>query len=96
MGARPEFYLGVYLSYTDNERNIGVETMEKFSWDLNIHKSVGKARKTKAWIWRNLISRERFDMLTVYKTLVRPHLKYVTQVWNLPVIHESLGLILEI
>ena len=35
-------------------------------------------------------------MLTVYKTLLRPHLEYATQVWNLPATHGSWGLILDI
>ena len=96
-GARPEYFLGEYsLPYTENERDLGVETTEKFSWDLQIRKAIGKARKTAAWVRRNLISRERFDMLTVYKTLVRPHLEYATQVWNLPATHGSWGLILDI
>ena len=94
-GARPEYFLGEHpLPYTENERELGVETTDKLSWDLKIRKSIGKAWNTLAWVWRNLISMERFDMLTVYKTLVRPDLKYATKVWNLPATHKSWGLVL--
>ena len=41
------------------------------------------------WIQRNLISREKDDMLTFYKTLIRPHLEYGTQIWNLAASHSN-------
>ena len=48
------------------------------------------------WITRNLLCREKSVMLTVYKSLIRPHLEYCVQVWSPIAEHGNWGIILEI
>ena len=79
-----------------SKRDLGEETTEKLFFNFHIRIAVGKARKKIGWIHKNIISREKMDIIIVYKTLVRPHLEYATQVWNLPEVHRSWNLIMEI
>ena len=94
---RQDYVLGGYtLPYTSSERDLGVVTNERLKWDIHIRASISKARKTMGWIRRNLISREKDDMLTVFKTLIRPHLEYGTQIWNLAAVHGNYAIIMDI
>ena len=87
------FMNGVPLPDVQSEKDLGVFTTTDLTWGLNIEKSVNKAKAVVGWITRNIICRNKFVMLNVYKTLVRPHLEYAVQVWNLPASHGNWKLI---
>ncbi len=72
------------------EKDLDVHTAEDLTWNTHIDKAVNKAKSVIGWIKRSLISRNKFVMLNVYKTLVRPHIEYAVQVWNPPAAHEHM------
>ena len=41
------------------------------------------------WVKRSLFCRNKFVMLNVYKTLIRPQIEYAVQAWNLPAIRGN-------
>ena len=87
---------GSNLPKVKSEKDLGVYTCDDLSWGLHIRKAVNKAKSVIGWITRSIISRNKFVMLNVYKTLVRPHVEYAVQVWNIPAAHGSWAIIMEI
>ena len=59
-------------------------------------KIVNMAKSVIWWIKRSLISKNRLVMINVYKTLVRPHIEYAVQLWNLPAVHGNWNNIMEL
>ena len=84
------------LKKTEQEKDLGVLTSGTLLWNDQIESCVSKANQMLCWISRNLISRERFLMLRVYKALIRPHLEYCVQLWNPAAEHGNWSLILRI
>ena len=87
---------GYTIPYTSSERDLDVVTNMRLKWDIHIQASISKARKNIGWIRRNLISRAKDDMLTFYKTLIRPHLEYGTQIWNLSSVYGNYKITMDI
>ena len=84
------------LPTTNTEKDLGVTTSCDLKWGPHITQAVNKAKAAIGWISRNLICRNKFVMLNVYKTLIRPHIEYAVQVWNLPAIHGNWKSIMEL
>ena len=75
--ARQRYYLEENeLAIVGTEKDLGVTFSESFDWSEHIEQSIGKANKTKAWILRNILSRDANVLLPLYKSMVRPHLEY--------------------
>ena len=70
------------LPATENEKDLGVTVTLDLKWSENIQKCIGKANRMLGWITRNLITKDIRTMVTVYKTIIRPHLEYCVQLWN--------------
>ena len=87
---------GRNLKKTEQEKDLGVLTSGTLLWNDQVESCISKANQMLCWISRNLISRERFLMLRVYKTLIRPHLEYCVQLWNPAAEHGNWSLILRI
>ncbi|XP_063693754.1 uncharacterized protein LOC134825470 [Bolinopsis microptera] len=83
------FMNGECLPQVKSEKDLGVLTTRNLDWSDHIDKSVKKAKSVIGWIKRSLICRNKFVMLNVYRTLVRPHIEYAVQVWNLPAEHGN-------
>ena len=77
-------------------KDLGVVCDSKLNFQNHINLVVSKAKKTLLWLLRTLTSREKFVIMKVYTTLVRPHLEYCTQVWAPLPEHGSWGTILNI
>ena len=90
------FMNGFQLPEVDTEKDLGVLTSSDLNWTTCIEKAVCKAKSVISWITRSLICRNKFVMLNVYKTLVRPHIEYAVQVWNPPATHGYWKLILKL
>ena len=78
------------------EKDLGVLTSDTLLWTEQINASISKANKLICWIARNWISRDRFVMIRIYKTLIRPHLEQCVQLWNPAVEHGNWSLILRL
>ena len=77
------YYLDqVQLPETNTEKDLGVLVDSDLNWTQHIQKSISKARSLIGWTCRNVISRDKDVLLNIYKSLVRPHLEYCTQLWN--------------
>ena len=87
---------GNTLPVSDCEKDLGVYTATGLRWTEHIQKAVNKAKSVSGWIWRNVISREKDVMLNVFKTLVRPHLEYGVQIWNLSATHGNWKMIMDL
>ena len=80
---------GESLPQVESEKDLGLHTDEVLSWSIHIEKSVNKAKSVIGWVKRSLICRNKFVMINVYKSLVRPHIEYAVQAWNLPAVHGN-------
>ena len=87
---------GVVLQECVQEKDLGVLTHNSLLWNEHIRASICKANKMICWITRSLIIREQRVMVSIYKTLIRPHLEYCVQLWNPIAAHGSWGIILEL
>ena len=87
---------GIDLETLEQEKDLGVVTHKSLLWSENIKSSISKANRMICWIVRNMITRERNVMLTIYKSLIRPHLEYCVQLWNPAVAHGNWQIILEL
>ena len=80
---------GEILPQIESEKDLGVLTDNNVDWSVHIETCVNKANSTIGWVKRSLICRNKFVMLNVYKTLIRPHIEYAVQAWNLPAIRGN-------
>jgi hypothetical protein len=87
---------GVDLETLEQEKDLGVVTHKSLLWNETIETSISKANRMICWIVRIMITRERNVMLTIYKSLIRPHLKYCVQLWNPAVAHGNWQIVLEL
>ena len=90
------FMDGKLLPSVEFEKDLGLNITENLQWDMHIKKSVNKAKSVIGWIKRSLISRNRLVMINAYKTLVRPHIEYAVQLWNLSTVHGNWNIIMEL
>ena len=77
------------LPSTECEKDLGVYVTKNLNWASNIDELVSKANRMIGWVSRSVITREPTVMLNIYKSLVRPHLEYCTQLWNLEAKHGN-------
>ena len=92
-----DYYLdGVNLNPSELEKDLGVSTHRSLLWNVHIKECISKANKMICWIARNLMIREKYVMLNIYKSLIRPHLEYCVQMWNPVAAHGSWKTILEL
>ena len=80
---------GEILPQIESEKDLGVHTDNILDWSVHIETCVNKANSMIGWVKRFLICRNKFVMLNVYKTLIRPHIEYAVQAWNLPAIRGN-------
>ena len=82
------------LNETTTERDLGFLMNNSLKWNCNIKSAISKANQRLAWIARNMITRDKDVMLSVYKCLIRPHLEYCVQIWSPVAEHGNWGLFL--
>ena len=86
----------VVLESINKEKDLGVFTCSTLSWHEQIKACISKANKMIAWVTRNLIVRDMHVMLNIYKTIIRPHLEYCTQLWSPPAARGNWAMIIEL
>ena len=72
---------GTVMPVVEEEKDLGVTFNDSFNFNDHISVSIAKANRIVGWISRTIISRKPEVMVRIYKSLVRPHLEYCTQVW---------------
>ena len=62
-------------------KDLGVTFSDTLSFSSHINKVVFKCRQMSGYIFRTFSSRDPDTMLTLYKSLVQPHIDYCCQLW---------------
>jgi len=70
------------LQSSQGEKDLGVTINQDLSFDTHIANAVKKANQILGMIWRTYDDKSMKNILQLYKSLVRPHLEYATQVWR--------------
>ena len=73
-------------------RDLGVTINSDATFAAQINKSVTKASRYAGWILRVFQTREHFAMMTLFKSMVLPHIEYCCPLWS----PTNLGLIRQI
>ena len=73
---------GIDLECVLSEKDLGVKIREDLKWDNHCKEVVSKANKILGMIKRNFTDRTKETILPLYKSLVRPHPDYRSQIWN--------------
>ena len=71
-----------HIDQCEEECDLGVTFDEKLSFDTHIQKSINKANKMVGIIKRTFSFLDKQMFLSLYKSLVRPHLEYANAIWN--------------
>ena len=70
------------LKEVPQEKDLGVVIDNKLNFSEHLANKVNKANSILGLIWRTFEYKNQETMLTLYKTLVRPHLEYANQIWS--------------
>ena len=70
------------ISIAEEERDLGISFDKDFNFEKHVQKAVAKANSILGIIKRSFISHEKETILTLYKSLVRPHLEYGNIIWS--------------
>ena len=74
----------VQLECVSQEKDLGVIISGNLKWETQCSEAVKKANKMLGMInKRNFIDRSKETIISLYKSLVRPHLEYCCQIWSL-------------
>ena len=79
-----------------HEKDLGVTVTHTLQWDNHIENCINKAKQCIGWISRSVISRSASVMVTIYKSLIRPHLEYCVQLWSPYPRYGNWGIIMSI
>ena len=74
--------LGSPISASPQELDLGVIMTSEFKFGAQCVAAERKAQKILGYIKRVFIHRNRRTVMTLYKSLVRPHLEYAVQFWS--------------
>jgi hypothetical protein len=73
---------GITISPSDIVRDLGVYITPSLSWTPHINIMVNKARQISAWVLSVFKDRSEETMMTLYKSIIRSHLEYLSPLWN--------------
>ena len=74
--------LGSPVTPTQQETDLGVLMTSEFKFGAQCIAAEKKAQKVLGYVKRVFTHRNRFVVMTLYKTLVLPHLEYAAQFWS--------------
>ena len=77
------------IEQKENLRDLGVMLSSDLSFSLQIEKAVTSASQMVGWGLRTFRGRSSYLLLTLFKSLVQPHLDYCSQLWS-PTSQESI------
>ena len=70
------------IEQKDNLRDLGVILSSDLTFSLQIEKAVSTASQMVGWGMRTFRGRSSYLLLTLFKSLVQPHLDYCCQLWS--------------
>ena len=70
------------LSYTEEEKDLGVTIDNKLKFETHIANKVNTANKVMGIIRRSFTHLDKTTFIRLFKALVRPHLEYANPVWH--------------
>ena len=70
------------LPTTDEQRDLGIIITKDLKWQKQTAKSCKTANRVFWFIARNFRYKNKELVLTLYKSLVRPHLEHAVQFWS--------------
>jgi hypothetical protein len=73
---------GHEIEETSQVRDLGITMSDDASFSSHITKVTKTARALTGWILRVFSARDKLTMLTLFKSLVLPHLEYCCVLWN--------------
>ena len=73
---------GSIIAEKDHGKDLGVTLSNTGNFSEHIRKVVTKVKNLTSWILRSFSCRSDEVMLTLWKSLVLPHLKYASQLWS--------------
>ena len=79
------FYIssqGEIIERKDDLRDLGVQFSSDATFTIHVANIAQKCRALVGWIFRVFRTRERNIMLTLFKSLVLPHLEYCSPLWS--------------
>lgn len=73
---------GGIIETKNNVKDLGVILSSSMTYDVHIQNQIQRVKSISAWIYRTFQSRDIDLMLTLWKSLVIPHLDYCSQLWS--------------
>ena len=64
------------------EKDLGIHTDNKLTYNVHIQEKINKANKTLGYIRHTFKYLDKENFLMLYKSLVRPHLEYGSTIWS--------------
>ena len=73
---------GITLYPSNSVRDLGIAVSPDLTWRAHISAIVSQARPVASWVLSVFRARDRYTMLTLYKSIVRSHLENCCPLWN--------------
>ena len=74
---------GSKLKSVNEEKDLGIIVSDDLKWEKHCSAAVSKANRIFGMIKQNFNDRSKEVIILLYKSLVRSHLEYCCQIWNL-------------
>ena len=69
------------LKKVEKEKDIGVTVDSQLKFQEHLQEKINKANRLLGVIWRTFEYKDEEIMVSLYKSLIRPHLEYANQAW---------------
>jgi len=76
------------MTKVDNEKDLGVYFDSKLKFSVHSNSVVSTANKMLGIIYRTFTYMDEKMFVNLYKTLVRPHLEYASNIWS-PILEKD-------
>ena len=73
---------GIDLQAKTQVRDLGINVAENLSWTPHINTIADSARKMSAWTLSVFRDRSKLNMMTLYKSMIRPRVEYCSPLWH--------------
>ena len=73
---------GDQIGTIQSTKDLGVEMSSTAEFSLQVSQAAKKGQRQAAWILRTFVTRKKFPMLTLFKSLVLPLVEYCCQLWS--------------